>query len=165
MKMMAYGHHGQVGKVFYKLIQKNIWFHKIFISKWLILGLDLSVTYLTCPWNTLKHIHVIIHLNAMHLIIYRFKFLAQSIHMVLRYSHFCVITGIITYTVIRCKAFRTKTVLIKSLFRKIIWKKFIRFLIIYIFKFLDQWSWDIVILLLLSMQNPKQRFYKNRFEK
>ena len=58
----------------------------------------------------------------MHLITYIFQFLDQSIHMVLRYSHFTVISSIITYTVIRCKAFGTKTVLIKTSFRKIIWK-------------------------------------------
>jgi len=35
----------------------------------------------------------------MHLIIYMFQFLDQSIHMVLRNSHFTVITGIITYII------------------------------------------------------------------
>ena len=65
----------------------------------------------------------------MHLYIYIFQFLDQSIHMVLRYSHYTVISGIITYTVIRCKAFGTKTVLIKSSFRKNRLKKFFRILI------------------------------------
>ena len=69
----------------------------------------------------------------MHLIIYIFKFSAQSIHMVLRYSQMCYYWHYYLY----CNP-RTKTVLITSLFRNIIQKQFITFHIIYIFKFLAQ---------------------------